>query len=286
MTILDTSHGSSSLIRQLQQESQEESALAGALPSLFGNDSDHEDAAADSTSSNDPPENLEECTVTFGDDRHSLRILQSTYAFGASGDDDTGGVLWGAALRLADFLADLPDPFLRDRRVVELGCGCGLASLAAAVLGAGRVVATDFRRGALDRVVRHARINGVDGIVGAEVLDWEDRERGGVRHSFDVVLASDVIYGMDKVLPLISTIDETLTEDQNGAAIIATRDGRRGVEEFIEAMCSVGFRIEQTQKIIWKDDRLEEVPSYFCGEETIHRWKANHSIYVFRRSLS
>ena len=69
--------------------------------------------------------------------------------------------------------------------------------------------------------------------------------------------------------------------------IVATRDGRRGVEEFKEAMCThMGFWIETEKNIVWRDDDLENVPSYYSGEGNIARWKANHSIYIFRRSLS
>uniref|UniRef100_A0A7S2G4P6 Calmodulin-lysine N-methyltransferase n=1 Tax=Haptolina brevifila TaxID=156173 RepID=A0A7S2G4P6_9EUKA len=56
----------------------------------------------------------------------------------------TGNVLWSGGIGLARYLEHrYGSDGLAGRRVLELGCGCGLVSLAAAALGAS-VTATDL----------------------------------------------------------------------------------------------------------------------------------------------
>ena len=67
-------------------------------------------------------------------------------------------VLWRSGLALA---RELEGEALRGLRVVELGCGLGVPSIAAARAGAS-VLATDACAEALALVERNARANGVD----------------------------------------------------------------------------------------------------------------------------
>jgi Lysine methyltransferase len=75
-----------------------------------------------------------------------LQIEQGSAAAGT-----TGLAVWNSSLLLSRLLSRLaaqqqsswPLSFLQNQNVVELGCGTGLVSLTAALLGAARVVATD-----------------------------------------------------------------------------------------------------------------------------------------------
>ena len=62
----------------------------------------------------------------------------------APGSNPYGAKLWPAALAIAEHLAALPASALQDLSVLELGCGSGLCSMAAAARGASRVVASDL----------------------------------------------------------------------------------------------------------------------------------------------
>jgi predicted nicotinamide N-methyase len=115
-------------------------------------------------------------------------------------------VLWRSGVALARELAGVP---LRGRRVVELGCGLALPSLAAARAGAS-VLATDIEPEALELVARNARANGVR--VETMRSDWSSPDELIRRAPFDLVLASDVLYERHSVAPLLALLPRLAPE--------------------------------------------------------------------------
>jgi predicted nicotinamide N-methyase len=93
--------------------------------------------------------------------------------------------LWPAGLELARLVASRD---VHGLHVLELGCGLGIPSIAAA-LGGASVLATDWSPDALALLERNAARN--DATLGTRNLDWraDDVERG-----CDLVLAADVLY--------------------------------------------------------------------------------------------
>jgi predicted nicotinamide N-methyase len=102
--------------------------------------------------------------------------------------------LWASGRALADTVFGRA---LRGARVIEIGCGLALPSLAAAAAG-GRVVASDWSPEALSLVKVNAERNDV--VVEVVDLDWFAPVDVGF---FDLVLAADVLY-----------------EERNGAALL------------------------------------------------------------------
>jgi predicted nicotinamide N-methyase len=94
--------------------------------------------------------------------------------------------LWPSGIALAEHVGGLD---LRGRRVLELGAGLGLPSLAAALRG-GDVLATDWAEDAVALLQANAARNGVR--LRAEVARWDEPERFG--SGWDLVLAADVLY--------------------------------------------------------------------------------------------
>ncbi len=92
---------------------------------------------------------------------------------------------WGSGQALARFLLDHPAE-ARGRRVVDFGCGSGVAGIAAAMSGAREVVAVDVDPAARDVAVANATLNGLEpGVF---------RAAARVPDDWDLLLASDVLY--------------------------------------------------------------------------------------------
>ncbi len=96
--------------------------------------------------------------------------------------------LWPSALALARMVAARA---LHGARTLELGCGLGLPSLAAALAG-GRVLATDWAPDAVAMTARNAELNDLS--IDTLVCSWSEPEPLLERGPWDLVLASDVLY--------------------------------------------------------------------------------------------
>jgi predicted nicotinamide N-methyase len=109
-------------------------------------------------------------------------------------------VLWRSGVALARELEREP---LHGLSVVELGCGLGVPSLAAARGGAS-VLATDSAPEALQLVARSARANAIR--VETALVDWAEPGDLVRRGPFDLVLAADVLYERPSVAQLLSLL--------------------------------------------------------------------------------
>jgi predicted nicotinamide N-methyase len=108
--------------------------------------------------------------------------------------------LWPSALALARAVAARA---LHGARTLELGCGLGLPSLAAALAG-GRVLATDWAPDATAMTARNAERNGLT--LETLACSWTEPTPLLERAPWDLVLASDVLYEArngDALLPLL-----------------------------------------------------------------------------------
>jgi len=115
-------------------------------------------------------------------------------------------VLWRSGVALAGELEGAP---LDGLRVVELGCGIAVPSIAAARAGAD-VLATDSDPEALELVAQNAQANGVQ--VETVVVDWAQPDDLVSRAPFDLVLAADVLYERAAVAQLLSLLPRLAPE--------------------------------------------------------------------------
>lgn len=87
--------------------------------------------------------------------------------------------------------------------MIELGCGLGLPSLAAARSGA-EVLAVDAEPDAIELLESNARENGTT--VETAVADWSRPDALLERGPFDLLLAADVLYERQSAAPLLSLL--------------------------------------------------------------------------------
>jgi predicted nicotinamide N-methyase len=142
--------------------------------------------------------------------------------------------LWTSGVALAH---DVSLRSLRGRRTLELGCGLGLPSIAAARAG-GRVLATDWSPEAVAATAANAERNGVE----LETLccAWDDAEALVARGPWQLVLASDLLYEARNVEQLLALLPRLV--DHTGLVLLAD-PGRVPAERFLAAAEQQGWTI-------------------------------------------
>ena len=93
--------------------------------------------------------------------------------------------------------------------MLELGCGLGLPSLAAALAG-GRVLATDWSPQAIELLRENAERN--DAALEIEIVDWSRPAALLERAPWDLVLGADLLYERRNVAPLLALLPPLLGE--------------------------------------------------------------------------
>lgn len=117
---------------------------------------------------------------------------------------------------------------LRGAKTLELGCGLGLPSLAAALAG-GRVLATDWSPDAIELLEANAERN--DANVETALLDWRTPAVVIDRGPWELVLAADILYERHNVLLMLDLLPRLV--DERGEVWIAD-PGRPPTAEFLE----------------------------------------------------
>jgi predicted nicotinamide N-methyase len=172
-----------------------------------------------------------------------LELLDRNPQPGDPQPDVYWGELWPASVALAEtlltgkvWLPGGPQPIL------ELGCGAGLTSVAAALAGQGeaRVRATDREPRALALTRANAEANGVAHLIETRVLDW--RERSPERYR--LILATDCLYSPDAGHELATFLRRALAEDDRDEARAVLVDPERwSARDFRFVAEEAGFHV-------------------------------------------
>jgi predicted nicotinamide N-methyase len=125
---------------------------------------------------------------------------------------------------------------VRGRRVLELGCGLGLPSLAAALQGAD-VLGSDWADDAIELLRRNAERNGV--FLQVERVRWSEPERLLRAAPWDLVLGADLLYEARNAEQLAELLPRL------GGEVLLAEPGRPYAKEFLERFHAepVGERI-------------------------------------------
>jgi predicted nicotinamide N-methyase len=139
--------------------------------------------------------------------------------------------IWPGARMLAK--AVLREPWAPGLEALEVGCGLGLAGIAALARGL-RVTFSDYDPTALHFAGLNARANGFEDFRTLP-LDWRcppDEQR------FPVILAADLVYEMRNVAPLLQLIKRLL---RPGGICLLTDQDRPPVHLLRESLAAEGF---------------------------------------------
>ncbi|MBK8976399.1 MAG: methyltransferase domain-containing protein [Planctomycetes bacterium] len=175
--------------------------------------------------------------------RSGLALLQRSparVAAAARGDHPHWAELWPASIALARRLAR--GPRLDGLRVWDVGCGLGLAGLAAGRRGAG-VVLADRSEEALAFAAHNARAAGLDDVE-VRRFDWSrDRLDGRC----DLLLLADVGYRFAHGGDLVRLVDGALAA---GGGVLCADPGRAAANDLFRELGARGARTERASVLL------------------------------------
>ncbi|KAI8352100.1 putative methyltransferase-domain-containing protein [Blakeslea trispora] len=188
----------------------------------------------------------------FNDDQDDERMERASRLLAhmsGRGGNDLGFKTWGAAPMMAKkLLQENIIPHLADASVLELGTGTGMVGLVCDYLGAAEVHVTDYHPRVLENVAYNiqlnqsrARVSQLDFVEVAldQAVEWQDR-------TFDVVIASDLLYEMEHAEHLPLAIDRLMKNEFY--FMIPLRDTHwEEVSRFEQKMKEIGLICKKTQ---------------------------------------
>ena len=145
----------------------------------------------------------------------------------AGHDTPYWAIPWPSGLVLARAVTREPPP--AGARVLELGCGLAVPSIAAAKAGAS-VLATDGSADSAVFAAHNLALNEVEG----DVLpaDWREAIDELASEQWDLILAADVLYLRENVDSLLRLLPRIMGPDTE---VWLADPGRSGAEEFLPA---------------------------------------------------
>lgn len=192
-----------------------------------------------------PGYRVREIQHVIGGHGYRLRVLSDTQQFA---DPDGHGArlgissaqwsLFGQLWPAGGLLAQAMDRFeIRGRRILELGCGIGLASLVLKRRGAD-VVASDAHPLAEVFLAYNAALNGLPAVTYRQLRWNRPLPALGL---FDAIIASDVLYERDHAAMIDAVVERHALPDVD---VVITDPGRGNSTSFTRMLAGRGFRVE------------------------------------------
>lgn len=172
------------------------------------------------------------------------------FALWQAWEEESGGerdipfwaVVWPGALVLARYLS-WGNIRVSNRAVLDLGCGGGIAGIAAARAGARLVIANDIDPVALHLTERNSKANGITLQISGKDLIKENNLNG-----IDLILVADMFYQLDPAKRLLGFLRQA---QQQGTTVLIA-DGQRpfaprsGIKVLAEEKVPVNKDLEGT----------------------------------------
>lgn len=166
------------------------------------------------------------------------------------------GMLWPSGIVLAEVISELP---LNNLRILEVGCGIGLASLVASSKGAD-ITASDYHPLTEKLLAENAILNNLP-TVNYFHGDWHKPiTNQGV---FDLILGSDLLYDSDNIEILATFINCHLAK--NGKVILIEQR-RRLANKFVKYLAAFNIHCE-----------IEDLPEQKMGRAIVRFKRYNFS---------
>jgi predicted nicotinamide N-methyase len=162
------------------------------------------------------------------------------------------GLLWASGQALAEALLAEPEA-ARGARVLELGCGLGMTACAALEAGAALWAADCFAEALL--YCRYNTLRNTGRVPHTRLIDWRTGAGRAACHAlapFTLLLAADVLYEQDDLVPLLDLVPRLLAP---GGGFWLAEPGRRVASAFIEAAREQGWaERESVYERAWAPD--------------------------------
>ncbi|WP_405234977.1 class I SAM-dependent methyltransferase [Lentisalinibacter orientalis] len=189
-------------------------------------------------------------TLEFGERDIHVRTLRDVQQFHDEGGEaeklGISSALWplfGIVWISSEVLASLMQDYDVDgKRILEVGCGIGLASLMLGYRHAD-ITATDYHPAAAHFLKENERLNGLDPIP-FHRASWYDEETG--LGTFDLVIGSDLLYERQHIDALAGFIDRHAREH---CEVIVVDPGRGNATRFTRAMQERGYTHHPSPKV-------------------------------------
>lgn len=189
-------------------------------------------------------------TLDFLDDDIHVRTLRDTQQYSDADDKAQKlgissaswplfGVIWDSGKILAHLMSNFD---IKDKRILEVGCGIGLASLVLNHRSAD-ITATDYHPEAGRFLIENVRINN-DEIIPFIRAGWGDTQDS--LGEFDLIIGSDLLYERDHVELLSGFIDR---HTKASCEVIIVDPGRGNHSNFSKKMVSLDFSHTQSKPV-------------------------------------
>ena len=141
------------------------------------------------------------------------------------------GLIWPSGVVLAKIISEVD---LEGKRILEVGCGIGIASIFAASKQAD-VTASDFHPLVKKFLSNNAKINGIDSI---KYFHGDWRYPNTNEGKFDLIIGSDLLYEIHHADQLASFIDSHL---KKSGVVILVDPGRKSANRIRGSMAALGY---------------------------------------------
>ena len=190
------------------------------------------------------------------------------------GTEISGQRLWAGSHLLSHYLAINPD-LINGKRVLELGAGTGCCSMVSSRLSPSCIVSTDGDAEVVQLLQQNIRYNKCEKTSAHELL-WGNTESNKSfetvmdKNSFNVVIAGDVLYKKELLIPFFQTVKKYL----NGVLLLCHIPRADVTHKLVQETATIafGFKLEFVIDADAGDDDLASIRE-LCPVEDIKRAK-------------